>query len=109
MWGDHFAMTVVTVLPATGAVLPDARDDGRWLRVNWHPADSLFVFSVWRGDDLCTASFQLTRRDSPELINNLVRSLSEPAAPAWSPAQLSSSKGGLRSRLRGLVAILRRS
>src|SRR6266567_2722085 len=100
--GDDSAMTMMTVLPAAGAVLSDARDDGRWLRVNWHPADSLFVFSIWR-DDVCAASFQLTRRDSPELISSLVRSLSEPDALPWSPAQLSSPKVGIRSRVRAAI------
>jgi hypothetical protein len=47
-------MTVATVIPASGAVLHDARDDGRWLRVSWHRDDRLFVFSIWR-DDLCAA------------------------------------------------------
>ena len=98
-------MTVMTVLPASGVVLSDARDGGRWLRVNWHAAESMFVFSIWR-DDVCAASFQLTRQGSSELISSLVRSLSEPEARPWSPAQLSNPKLGLRSRV---VAAIRRS
>jgi len=100
-------MTAVTVLPANGAVLHDARDNGRWLRINWHPADDVFVFSIWR-DELCAASFQLTRRDSPELVSSLVQGLSEPAAPTWSDAQLSCPRGRFRSHLRGIQARLTR-
>jgi hypothetical protein len=72
-------MTVATVIPASGAVLHDARDDGRWLRVSWHRDDRLFVFSIWR-DDLCAASFQLRREDSPQLVDSLLRGLREPVA-----------------------------
>ena len=87
-------------------MLADARDGGRWLRVNWHPVDSLFVVSIWR-DDVCAATFQLTRNDSPELISSLVRSLSEPAALPWSPAQVTRPKAGVRARLRGAIQGLR--
>jgi hypothetical protein len=102
--GDDSAMTVMTVLPATGVVLSDARDAGRWLRVNWHAADNRFVVSIWR-DEVCAASFQLTRRDSAELISSLVRGLSEPEVLRWSSARISTPKPG--RRVRTLAAVRR--
>jgi hypothetical protein len=39
-------------------VLPaDARDDGRLMRVTWHPEADLVVLSLWRRDK-CVASFR---------------------------------------------------
>jgi hypothetical protein len=99
-------MTVMTVLPANAVLLSDARDGDRWLRVNWHSIDGLFVFSIWR-DGVCAATFQLTRRDSPELVSSLVRSLSEPAVMPWSSAQIITPKLGLWSRLLAAVRRLR--
>ncbi|HEV7192432.1 MAG TPA: hypothetical protein VGN35_04430 [Jatrophihabitantaceae bacterium] len=78
-------MTVVTVLPPTSEVLFDTRDDGRWLRITWHPADDAFVLSIWR-DRTCAATFQLARSASPELINTLTRSLAEGPGYGWSPS-----------------------
>ena len=39
-------MTIVTVLPASGASFFDVRDGGRSLRVTWHPRDDMFQMSV---------------------------------------------------------------
>jgi alpha-beta hydrolase superfamily lysophospholipase len=57
-------------------VLPDARGEGRSLRVTWHPSNSTVVFSHWVGA-MCTAS----TRVSAEEAARLVELLRAPAAP----------------------------
>jgi len=86
-------MTAVSVLPVVGEVLFDARDDGRALRVSWHPVDDLCVLSIWR-DGRCVATFQLARLETPDLINELVRGLVHTPPTPWTATQLST----LRSR-----------
>lgn len=81
-------MTTATVLNPTSQVLVDTRDDGRWLRVTWHPADDTFVMSIWR-DRTCAATFQLARSASPDLIDTLTRALAEPVAVGWSSSSYS--------------------
>src|SRR6266702_7391592 len=68
--GDHCVMTAVSVLPVVGEVLFDARDDGRALRVSWHPLDDLCVLSIWR-DGRCVATFQLARLETPDSSTSL--------------------------------------
>lgn len=86
-------MTAVSVLPVVGEVLFDARDDGRALRVSWHPGDNLCVLSIWR-DGRCVATFQLARLDTPSLINELVRGLVYTPPTLWTATQLTT----IRSR-----------
>ncbi len=97
-------MTAVSVLPVAGDVLFDARNDGRSLRVNWHPVDDLCVLSMWRAGR-CVATFQLPRSQTPALINSLVNGLAqerpasqpEPAHPTpqpWTEPQLTSVPAG---------------
>lgn len=73
-------MTEVSALPAAGGVIFDARDDGRTLRVGWHPDQDLVVLSVWRGG-VCAATSHLTRNDAADLVAELARGLSAPSAP----------------------------
>jgi len=56
-----------------GAVLGDARGDGRALRVTWHAEEGVVVLSVWK-DNLCTATVRL-----------LPDQVLAPAAPGLSP------------------------
>lgn len=86
-------MTAVSVLPVVGEVLFDARDDGRALRVSWHPVDDLCVLSIWR-DGRCVATFQLARLETPNLINELVRGLVHTPPTPWTATQLTT----IRSR-----------
>lgn len=88
-------MTAVTVLNPTSRVLADTRDDGRWLRVTWHPSDDTFVLSIWR-DRTCAATFQLARSASPDLINALTRALAQPPAPGWSLSNYSRPRRSWR-------------
>jgi hypothetical protein len=90
-------MTTVTVLPAAGEVLFDARDGDRSLRVSWHPADDLCVMSIWRGGR-CAATFQLARTEAPVLIDSLVEGLALHPSMPWSVANYSEGKR-LRWRL----------
>ena len=93
-------MTAVTVLNPTSQVLLDTRDDGRWLRVTWHPSDDTFVLSIWR-DRTCAATFQLARSASPDLITTLTRALAEPRAMSWSASQYSRPRRSWRRLLGG--------
>ncbi|GAA1967961.1 hypothetical protein GCM10009798_30410 [Nocardioides panacihumi] len=53
-----------------GAVLADARGDGRALRVTWHDEVGVVVLSVWR-DNVCTTTVRLTPADAVDLIEVL--------------------------------------
>lgn len=67
-------MASIRALPASGAVLLDARDEGRAMRVSWHHDRGLAVLSIWRAGT-CVASFQLDSEDVPALVDSLVRGL----------------------------------
>jgi hypothetical protein len=71
--------SVARILPPSATAFFDVRDDGRAMRVTWHPERDLFVFSLWR-DARCAATFQLARDCAPELINSLVSCLAVPPA-----------------------------
>lgn len=100
-------------LSTTTEVLSDARDGGRALRVSWHPADDLCVFSIWR-EDHCAATFQLVRSDAPELISCLVEGLAQPPSTRSSatygvaPTGLSKLVGGLAVARRRMASRLTR-
>jgi hypothetical protein len=67
-------MTSVSVLPATGDAFQDVRDDGRTLRVTWHPSEQFFVLSIWR-DGACIATSRLDRHTASALIGTMVGQL----------------------------------
>jgi hypothetical protein len=56
--------------PEHGQAFPDARGDGRTLRVTWHGDERLVVISLWRGGR-CTATFRLPAEDLPALLTAL--------------------------------------
>ena len=87
-------MTSVSVLPVAGEVF----EDGRFLRVSWHPADGMCVLSIWR-DAQCVASFQLARAATADLINELVQGLVQPPAEPSTMARY-SGRGSPWKRLR---------
>ena len=60
--------------PTAGAVLPDARGDGRALRVTWHDEVGVVVMSVWR-DNVCTTTVRLTPAEAADLIEVLAAGL----------------------------------
>jgi hypothetical protein len=67
-------MDEVTPLPTHGSVFFDPRDQGRTLRVSFHPASSMFVVSLWR-DEECLGTFRLPSVDVPRLVHGLVAPL----------------------------------
>src|SRR4051794_25279661 len=87
-------MAQVSALPATGGVVFDTRDDGRSLRVEWHPNDDLLVLSTWRGNS-CVATCHISRTDAVALIGDLVDGLAVKPAPWTAPTY-----GRLRPRWR---------
>jgi hypothetical protein len=80
-------MAEVSAFPARGGVLFDTRDDGRVLRVSWHPADHLVVLSVWRADR-CVATCHLAPSDAASLIAQLASGLAALPAEPWSAPTL---------------------
>lgn len=69
-------MADIQALPAHGDVFLDARDQGRAMRLSWHHDGHLAVLSIWR-DGTCVATFQLGREEVPDLIDTLVRGLTD--------------------------------
>jgi len=79
----------VVPLPPRGAWLPDARQEGRALRVSWHPEQGCAVLSTWR-DGVCTGTARLTPHEVAELVGVLTAGLAEAAvgeAPVLLPLQ----------------------
>ena len=48
-------------------MLPDARGDGSFVRVTWHPDRRLVVLSHWR-DDVCVSASRLAVEDAAALL-----------------------------------------
>jgi hypothetical protein len=63
-------MTQVFAFPNNGEVLRDPRNDGRALRVAWHPEDGFVVLSIWRADR-CVSTARVATEDVPALIQAL--------------------------------------
>ncbi|HEX5018717.1 MAG TPA: hypothetical protein VFX15_14160 [Actinomycetes bacterium] len=77
----------VSPIPQQGAVFYDPRDEGRFLRVSYHPEQQLFVLSWWR-DSTCLGTFQLDPVEAPRLIHAIASGL----APAeFSPGSSATS------------------
>ena len=66
-------------------VLGDSRDDGRFLRVTWHPITHTVVFSHWNGT-VCTASTPVKLLEASKVIDLLVAALAELAKVASEPS-----------------------
>jgi hypothetical protein len=91
-------MTEVTALPTLGGVLFDTRDEGRWMRVGWHPKANLLVLSVWRANR-CVATCQLSRADVAALVAELAAGLAATPPDPWTPPTYGRSRS-IWSRLR---------
>ena len=57
-------------------MLGDSREDGRFLRVTWHPNTHTVVFSHWSGT-VCTASTPVKLFEASKVIDLLVAALAE--------------------------------
>ncbi|MGI9092566.1 MAG: hypothetical protein ACR2FF_03810 [Mycobacteriales bacterium] len=77
-------MATVSALPSSGSVFFDARDDGRSMRLSWHGEASIFVVSLWRGDE-CAGTFRLPIAEVPRLIHAMTSALALP--PRWAVAE----------------------
>jgi hypothetical protein len=82
--------------------IEDARRDGSYLRVTWHPDGRTFVVSHWN-DTVCTAATRVAVEDAPPLVALLADGLGEAmAAPAAAPARIEAPRSAwarLRDRL----------
>ena len=67
-------MEPVSPLPRAGDVFFDPRDEGRFLRVAYHPEMAVFVVSLWR-DDACLGTHRLAAADVPRLLHALTTPL----------------------------------
>jgi hypothetical protein len=57
-------------MPSPGDVFADVRDDGRTMRVSYHPEVGVVVVSLWAGR-VCRASFQLAAGEVARLAEVL--------------------------------------
>jgi len=90
--------------------IPDARDNGRYLRCSWHGDRRAFVVSCWDGS-VCTSAIQLGVADAARLADALVRGLAAAAvATAETDAASTAAPAGLtvRSLRRSALTRLRR-
>jgi hypothetical protein len=78
------SMAEVTSLPSNGGVYFDPRGEGRSLRVSWHHADGLVVFSLWH-ETVCVGTFRLDAYQVPVLIDALVKGLGDGYFPLVAP------------------------
>lgn len=69
-------MDRVSPIPSHGSVFFDVRDEGRSLRLSFHSAQDVYVFSLWR-DAECLASFRLSAQEAPRLIHALASGLAQ--------------------------------
>ena len=67
-------MEEVSPLPRSGDVFFDPRDEGRFLRLSYHPELGVYVVSLWR-DDVCLGTHRLSVQDVPRLLHALTTPL----------------------------------
>jgi hypothetical protein len=87
-------------------IIEDARRNGHYLRVTWHPELRQFVVSTWH-DDVCTGAAQLSAADGAELAALLVDGLADAATtPIVAPAT-GGAPGGVALADRAAAAVAR--
>lgn len=59
----------------------DARRDGTYLRVTWHPEGGQFVISTW-DDEVCTGAVRVPAADAAPLISLLADGMADAAEAA---------------------------
>jgi hypothetical protein len=80
-------------------LLNDARGNDRFLRVTWHPASSVLVFSHWTGT-VCTASTPVKLPEASKIVDIVVRALRDAAERTVAePLSVASGGPGLVDRL----------
>ena len=68
-------------------IVEDVRRDDTFMRVTWHAGERVFVVSHWTGE-VCVAATRIPIDAAPDLVNLLVKGLSESATPAEDERQL---------------------
>lgn len=103
----HDGMSAPVVVRPGSSLFRDRRDDGRALRVTWHPVDDLFVLSTWHGG-VCVSTVQLGRSDVPAVIAALAAGLAD-TSTTWSvPSYRTTSHAalpGLGQRVRRTIRL----
>jgi hypothetical protein len=64
----------------TRVFIEDARRDGGFLRVTWHPEARQFVISNWE-DSVCVGATRVPLEGAPELVALLVDGIADAAQP----------------------------
>jgi hypothetical protein len=72
--GDAVGGTVAFPIPAPryAEVFVDPRDEGRALRVSWHPESRTVVLSLWRSGR-CIGTHRIGGADVPRLVRALAQ------------------------------------
>jgi len=100
-------MGTPVVVRGTSRLFQDRRDQGRCLRVTWHPVDDMFVLSTWR-DGTCASTVQLPRSDVPDLIGALAYGLADTSSrwtvPSYSALPETSGWARFAHRLKRRAA-----
>lgn len=75
--------------------IPDARENGSYLRATYHPDGRVIVISHWSEDDVCDAAIRVRVEDAGDLVALLGHALAdalevplgEPVSAAATPAR----------------------
>lgn len=57
--------------------IPDARDNGAYLRATWHPESRVITISHWSDDDVCGAVVRVRVEDAGDLVALLGHALAD--------------------------------
>jgi hypothetical protein len=85
----------------------DARREGAYLRMTWHPDGRQFVVSTWI-DDVCTGAVRVPVEEAAGLIGLLADGMAEATAAAPPPTGTPQATGW-RARVDALLRRARRA
>jgi hypothetical protein len=85
----------------------DARREGAYLRVTWHPDGRQFVVSTWT-DEVCTGAVRVPVEEAAALVGLLADGMAEAAAAAPPPSGTPHAPGW-RARVDALLRRARRA
>jgi hypothetical protein len=86
----------------------DARREGAYLRMTWHPDGRQFVVSTWT-DDVCTGAVRVRVEEAAGLIALLADGMAEATAAAPPPTTGTPHTTGWRARVDALLRRARRA
>ena len=90
-WDRRHTLVVAEGPKRRRVFVEDARRDGTYLRVTWHPEGGQFVVSTW-DDELCTAAVRIKAADAAGLIAVLADGMAA-AAEGTAPVPLRRANG----------------